>query len=155
MLIPILLGSESDKDFAAKITRVLDEFKAAYEVIVVSAHKVPEKVLQIVKKLNRSSEPICYITIAGRSNGLSGVVAGSSIHPVIACPPFSSKEDYLINIHSTLQMPSDTPVLTVIDPQNAALAALRILALKNPNLKKKLEERVKKVKQNFNIKRIC
>ncbi|MBI5152830.1 AIR carboxylase family protein [Candidatus Peregrinibacteria bacterium] len=155
MLIPILLGSESDKEFAAKIARILDEFKAPYEIIVVSAHKVPEKVFKLVQKLNKSSEPICYITIAGRSNGLSGVVAGSSIHPVIACPPFNSKEDYLINIHSTLQMPSDTPVLTVIDPKNAALAALRILSLKNPNLKKKLEERIKKIKNSFNIKKIC
>ncbi len=155
MLIPILLGSESDKEFAAKITRVLDEFKAPYEIVVVSAHKAPEKVFKIVQKLNKSSDSVCYITIAGRSNGLSGVAAGSSIHPVIACPPFNSKKDYLINIHSTLQMPSDAPVLTVIDPANAALAALKILALKNPNLKKKIEGRIKKVKQSFNIKKIC
>lgn len=149
MLIPILLGSESDKEFAAKITRVLDEFKAAYEIIVVSAHKAPEKVLKIVQKLNKSRDAVCYITIAGRSNGLSGVTAGSSIHPVIACPPFNSKEDYLINIHSTLQMPSDTPVLTVIDPGNAALAALKILSLQNKSLKGKLASRIKKVKKSF------
>ncbi len=42
-------------------------------------------------------------------------------------PPFSDKADMLVNIHSTLQMPSNTPVLTVIDPGNCALAAKRIL----------------------------
>jgi len=155
MLIPILLGSESDREFASKITKILDEFKVPYEIVVVSAHKAPEKVLKIVQKLNKSKDAVCYITIAGRSNGLSGVTAGSSIHPVIACPPFNSKEDYLINIHSTLQMPSDTPVLTVIDPSNAALAAIRILALQNKTLKEKLANRIKKVKNSFNIKKLC
>jgi len=151
MFVQFLLGSESDKEFASKITQVLDEFKVKYVVTVVSAHKAPEKVLQVINKLNKSTEPLCYITIAGRSNGLSGVTAGSAIHPVIACPPFTSKEDYLINIHSTLQMPSDTPVLTVIDPKNAALSAIRILALQDKKLREKIASKIKKVKASFKV----
>ena len=92
---------------------------------------------------------VVYITCAGRSNGLSGVIAGSSVHPVIACPPFSGKDDYLVNIHSTLQMPSDTPVLTVVDPKNAALAAARILSLCDESLRKKVEKRISEVKHSF------
>jgi len=149
MIIPILLGSESDKPWAEKITNVLDEFEVPYEVIVASAHKVPEKVIDIVKTYNKE-DAVCYITIAGRSNGLSGVTAGSSIHPVIACPPFKDKADYSVNIHSTIQMPSDTPVLTVIDPKNAAISAVRILALGNPDLKKKVQKRIDEVKAGFN-----
>ena len=153
MLVPLLLGSESDKDFAKKITDELDLFGVKHDVIVVSAHKAPEKVLTVVEKLNASTEPVCYITVAGRSNGLSGVTAASSVHPVIACPPFANKEDYLVNIHSTLQMPSDTPVLTVIDPKNAALAAVRILALQDENLRKKVEEKIAQTKSSFDVSR--
>lgn len=149
MIIPILLGSESDKEFADKITNVLDEFEAPYKVYVASAHKVPELVLEIVNEYNSKDEPVCYITIAGRSNGLSGVVAGSSVHPVIACPPFKDKEDFIININSTLQMPSDTPVMTVIDPVNAALSAIRILANSDQNLRTKLKGRIEKIKKSF------
>lgn len=67
--------------------------------------------------------------IAGRSNALSGLVASQARQPVIACPPFKDRHDYLINIHSTLQMPSKVPVLTIIDPANAALATEKILKL--------------------------
>lgn len=149
MLAPILLGSESDREHASKIVSELVKFGVKSEVIVASAHKVPEKVIEIVKKYNKSREPVVYVTIAGRSNGLSGVTAGSSIHPVVACPPFSDKADYLVNIHSSLQMPKDTPVLTVIDPQNCALAVVRIFALSNPALQKKLEKHIADVKKSF------
>lgn len=148
MLISILLGSESDRDHAKKITDELDGFEAPYEIKVMSAHKVPEMCFEYVQKMNKEKN-VVYITCAGRSNGLSGVIAGSSVHSVIACPPFSSKEDYLINIHSTLQMPSDTPVLTVIDPKNAALAAIKILALSDEKLRKKISARIKKIKKSF------
>ena len=148
MLIPILLGSDSDRDHAKKITDELDRFGVPYEVKVMSAHKVPELCVEYVAEMNKASD-VVFITCAGRSNGLSGVIAGSSVHPVIACPPFSSKEDYLINIHSTLQMPSDTPVLTVIDQKNAALAAVKILALNDPALRKKVEARINEIKKGF------
>ena len=149
MIVPILLGSDSDKEFAGDIIKVLDHFKVPYKIHIASAHKVPEIVIEIVKEYNASKEPVCYITIAGRSNGLSGVVAGSSVHPIIACPPFKSKEDMMINIHSTLQMPSDTPVLTVLDRSNAALSAIRILANSEPDLRKKIEDHINKIKAKF------
>lgn len=148
-MIPILLGSASDKDFAKKITDVLDQFGLSYKVIVSSAHKVPEKLLSVIEKYDSLKEPVVYITTAGRSNGLSGVTAGATLNPVIACPPFFDKADYLVNVHSTLQMPSDTPVLTVIDPVNAALCAARIFALHNFELRKKIEQRMKELKDSF------
>lgn len=149
MLVPILLGSESDKDFAKKITDLLDEWDVQYKIQVASAHKVPERVFEIVSEYNKFDEKIVYVTIAGRSNGLSGVVAANSVHPVIACPPFKDKEDMLVNMHSTLQMPSDTPVLTVIDPKNAVMAVLRIFALDNSELKEKIENHIKNIKSKF------
>lgn len=123
----IIMGSESDKDFVKKITGQLEKDGISFEENVASAHKDPKKVLEILEKNNASKDRIVYITVAGRSNALSGFCAANSKQPVIACPPFATKEDFMININSTLMMPSKTPVLTVIDPANAALAAKRIL----------------------------
>lgn len=144
------MGSESDRDFANKIAAMFDEWGITVKQHVASAHKVPEKVLEIVNGYNALNEPVCYITIAGRSNGLSGVIAANSVHPVIACPPFKSKEDMLVNIHSTLQMPSDTPVLTAVDPQNAVMGALRILGNSDAELNEKVKQHIKSVKEKFN-----
>ena len=67
-----------------------------------------------------------YVTVAGRSNALSGVVASNSTRPVIACPPFADKDDMMVNINSTLQCPSYVPVMTILEPINVALSIKRI-----------------------------
>lgn len=127
MSVILILGSEKDQSHADKITTELDRLKIPHESVVASAHKNTKKVLELVEK--NENEKVVYITIAGRSNALSGVVAANSTKPVLACPPFADKSDYLVNIHSTLQMPSNTPVLAVIDPVNCAQAAARILKI--------------------------
>ena len=149
MFVPLILGSTVDQDHAAKITAHLDEFEIPYKIHVASAHKVPEQVLDLIKEYDAKGGQVCYITIAGRSNALSGFVAANSIYPVIGCPPFKDKADMAINIHSTLQMPSDTPVLTVLDPQNAAMAAIRILAAGNEDLRKKVHSHIITLKKTF------
>ena len=124
----IIMGSTSDEPHARKITDKLDKYSISWEQHAASAHKQPLKVLEILEA-NKDSKDIIYITIAGRSNALSGFVAANSEFPTLGCPPFSDKSDMLINIHSTLQMPSNTPVLTVIDPGNCALAVKRIFGV--------------------------
>tara|TARA_B100000929_G_scaffold7003_1_gene5910 strand:+ start:2428 stop:2814 length:387 start_codon:yes stop_codon:yes gene_type:complete len=124
----IIMGSTSDEPHAKKITDNLDEYGISWEQHAASAHKQPLKVLEILEA-NKDSKEIIYITIAGRSNALSGFVAANSEFPTLGCPPFADKSDMLINIHSTLQMPSNTPVLTVIDPGNCALAVKRIFGV--------------------------
>ena len=121
----IIMGSTSDEPHAKKITDKLDEFNIPWEQHAASAHKEPLKVLEILEA-HQGEKDLVYITIAGRSNALSGFVAANSEHPTLACPPFSDKADMLVNIHSTLQMPSNTPVMTVIDPGNCSLAVKRI-----------------------------
>ena len=122
------MGSTSDESHAKKITNKLDEYKIDWEQHAASAHKEPLKVLDILNT-NKNKKNIVYITIAGRSNALSGFVAANSMFPTLGCPPFSDKVDMLVNIHSTLQMPSNTPVLTIIDPENCALAVKRIFGV--------------------------
>ena len=125
MKVVIIMGSTSDEPHAKKITDKLDEYNIKWEQHAASAHKEPKKVLDILES-NENNYHILYVTIAGRSNALSGFVAANSSFPTLACPPFSDKTDMLVNIHSTLQMPSNTPVLTVVDPGNCALAIKRI-----------------------------
>ena len=128
MNVIIIMGSTSDEPHAKKITDKLDEFGISWEQHAASAHKEPLKVLEILN-VNKDKENIVYITIAGRSNALSGFVAANSEFPTLGCPPFSDKADMLVNIHSTLQMPSNTPVMTIVDPGNCALAVKRIFGV--------------------------
>jgi len=124
----LIMGSTADEPHAKKITDKLDDYGIGWEQHAASAHKQPLKVLEILEN-NKDGKDIVYITIAGRSNALSGFVAANSEFPTLGCPPFSDKADMLVNIHSTLQMPSNTPVLTVVDPGNCALAVKRIFGV--------------------------
>lgn len=119
------MGSASDESHAKKITDNLDHLNINWEQFVASAHKQPLEVLKILED-NANEESLVYVTIAGRSNALSGFVGANSEFPTIACPPFTDKTDMMVNINSTLQMPSKTPVLTVLDPGNCATAISRI-----------------------------
>lgn len=142
------LGSKTDLDHANKMVDGLKEWGIESEVVVASAHKVPVKVANIIEE-NNKKEDIVYMTIAGRSNALSGVVAANSVHPVLACPPHKDKDDYMVNIHSTLQMPSDTPVLTIVDTGNAVLSIAKIFALKDAALREKVVARIEEVRASF------
>lgn len=124
----LILGSSSDEAHARKITSALEALNIPWEQHVASAHKEPRRLLDLLDRYANERE-IVYVTIAGRSNALSGFVAANSTFPTLACPPFKDKLDLLVNIQSTLQMPSNTPVLTVLDPGNCALAVKRLFDL--------------------------
>ena len=125
-LVFILAGSESDREHILKIQKELDRYNILYRFVVASAHKSTKKVMAILDELNASNRNIIFITVAGRSNALSGVVAAQSKYPVIACPPFKDKMDMMVNINSSLQCPSHVPVMTILEPLNAALTCKRI-----------------------------
>lgn len=145
------MGSQVDMPHAQKMIDLLKEdWGIESEVFVGSAHKVPVKVAKLIEKVN-GEEQVVYITIAGRSNALSGVVAANSVHPVLACPPFADKDDMIVNMNSTLMMPSECPVMTVVDPKNAVLAAAKILALGDKDLKAKVAGRLERVKNSFDL----
>ena len=92
-----------------------------------SAHKQTMSVLNII----RENEPkkVVFVTVAGRSNALSGVVAANTHRPVIACPPFKDKMDMMVNINSSIQCPSKVPVMTILEPGNVALSVSRMFNL--------------------------
>jgi 5-(carboxyamino)imidazole ribonucleotide mutase len=95
-----------------------------------------------LKVHERSDENVVYITVAGLSDALSGVVAGYSKYPVIACPPDSEKFEWS-KAFSSMITPEGVPVSFVAKPENAALAAVKILALSNHSL----HEEIKKYQQ--------
>ena len=74
-----------------------------------------------------------FITVAGRSNALSGVVDANSRHPVIACPPYSDRFGGM-DLLSTVRMPGGVAPMLVLEPEAAALAAAKILAVADQQL---------------------
>ncbi|MEM0357913.1 MAG: AIR carboxylase family protein [Candidatus Bathyarchaeia archaeon] len=134
--VVVLMGSERDLEFAREIGKHLEAFGLAYEFRVASAHKTPEKVLKIIREYE--NENVVYITVAGRSNALSAFVDANTTKPVIACPPYSEKFAGA-DIYSSLRVPSGVGSVVIIEPEGAAIAAAKILALTD----KKLEEGVK------------
>ena len=123
----IIAGSVKDQPFVDRIHEALKQQGIYTKTHVASAHKQTLKLLNLLKTY--TSKKIIYITVAGRSNALSGVVACNSKFPVIACPPFKDKLDMMVNLHSTLQMPSHVPVMTILEPGNVAEAVQRIFDL--------------------------
>jgi phosphoribosylaminoimidazole-succinocarboxamide synthase len=125
--IAMVMGSKADLPHAEKIKSFLEKYELTIEMRVLSAHKNGERITEIADALNHCIEPAVVIAIAGRSNGLGGALAANLSVPVINCPPFKDNADIMMNINSSLMMPSNTPTMTVIHPDNAALAAVRAL----------------------------
>ncbi|MDY0386739.1 MAG: AIR carboxylase family protein [Methanolobus sp.] len=124
--IAIIMGSESDRAVANRVTGVLDGTEYSYDVQVISAHRNPDKLDEYVAQ----SDSKVYIGIAGLSAALPGVIASKTKKPVIGVP-VSSKMMGLDALLSTAQMPPGVPVASVgVDNgANAAYLAIRILDL--------------------------
>ena len=128
--VVILAGSKSDSAHVEKIRNELAKVNILAFVYYSSAHKNTEAVMEILQNYEYcTSSKIIYITVAGLSNALSGVVSANVSRPVIACPPFADKADYQVNIHSTLQMPSGVPSACVLRPDNVASFCKRLFVL--------------------------
>lgn len=139
MFVVIIMGSPSDADFCDRITDALDDFGIRWETRVASAHKVPRELLDLLKEYEADVAPKVYVTVAGRSNALSGLVDAQVSAPVIACPPYSNKfsgGDLL----SSLRMPSGVAPAVVLEPESAALLAAKMLALAKPDLRQAVRE---------------
>jgi 5-(carboxyamino)imidazole ribonucleotide mutase len=133
----VLMGSEKDLEFCREIAKHLKALGVEYEFRVASAHKTPDQVLKILKELEK--EKIVYVTVAGRSNALSAFADANTSKPVIACPPYSEKFGGA-DIYSSLRVPSGIGSLVTIEPEGAAIAAAKILALEDRELEKRVKD---------------
>lgn len=137
-MVIIIVGSPSDKPLAQQIVQALQSFDIPVEVRVASAHKTPDHLLALLAAYESDPQPKVYITVAGRSNALSGMVDAQVAAPVIACPPYADKfagGDLL----SSLRVPSGVAPAVVLEPDGAALLAAKILGLGEPALRQKVQ----------------
>ena len=132
--VVILMGSKSDLPFVARITDALDALGVDYCRRVASAHKSARYLLDLLAEYEAGGEVGVYITVAGRSNALSGMVDANVAAPVIACPPYSEKYGGA-DLYSSLRMPSGVAPAVVIEPAGAALLAAKILAVGDAELR--------------------
>lgn len=152
----VIMGSERDLDFSREIAKYLKLLGVNYEFRVASAHKTPEKVLEIIREFE--GETVVYVTVAGRSNALSAFIDGNTSKPVIACPPYSDKFSGA-DILSSLRVPSGIGSVVTIEPEGAAIAATKILAVQDPeleaNVKRYQEDKRKELdKANESVKKL-
>ncbi|RPJ49785.1 MAG: AIR carboxylase family protein, partial [Chloroflexi bacterium] len=99
-----------------------------------SAHKTAAHTLRLLQEYEADPRPKVYITVAGRSNALSGFTDGAVCAPVIACPP-TSDSFAGGDIYSSLRMPSGIAAAVVLEPANAAMLAAKILGLADPQIR--------------------
>lgn len=135
--VVILMGSKADLGWADQIANALKSFGIESVEHVASAHKVPMKCYNLIKEYEK--ENVVFITIAGMSNALSGFSDAQTYCPVIACPPYSDKFAGA-DLYSSIRMPSGVAPLTVLSPENAALAAAKIIGLANPDVRQKVAD---------------
>jgi 5-(carboxyamino)imidazole ribonucleotide mutase len=135
--VAIIMGSESDRELAEEAAGILEELGVPHEVRVYSAHRDPEG----LKKYIEEAEAEVFIAIAGLSAALPGFIASHTLKPVVGVPR-SVKLLGLDALLSMVQMPRGVPVAVVgIDAaKNAALLAAEIIALREPELKRRLKD---------------
>ncbi len=143
-LVGIIMGSDSDLDIMGEAAKVLDEFGVANEVRVLSAHRTPEETSAYVKGAADKGIKV-IIAGAGGSAHLAGVTAAQTNLPVISIPVKRDGHDHEA-LWSNVAMPPGIPLATMPENggKNAALLALRILALSDAELAKKYDSFVKK-----------
>ena len=137
-LVVILMGSKADTEHCTKISEACKQFGLDTVTRIGSAHKTAEHTLTILREYESDSRPKVYITVAGRSNALSGFTDGAVSAPVIACPPLSDSFGGA-DIYSSLRMPSGIAPAVVLEPVNAALLAAKILGLVDESVREQVK----------------
>ena len=153
-VVGIIMGSVSDMETMASAREVLGEFGVPCELRVISAHRTPDEMFAYAQ--NAASRGLKVIIAgAGGAAHLPGMTAAKTLLPVIGVPVQSKALSGMDSLLSIAQMPAGVPVATMAigNATNAALLAVRILALSDVSLLKKLDtyahamqERVKSLK---------
>lgn len=149
--ISIIIGSKSDYETMKGCMETLEKFGVAYEMIISSAHRSPERTHTYVKKAEEKGAQV-FIAAAGMAAHLAGAIAANTTRPVIGVPMESGSLGGEDALWSTVMMPAGMPVATVAIGKagaiNSAYLAVQILALNDNELHIKLkEDRVSKAKK--------
>lgn len=150
--VAVIMGSISDLDVVKPAIDTLKSFGVEVEARVISAHRTPDLAHEYAKSaIDNNIEVI--ICAAGKAAHLGGVIAAFTPLPVIGLPVKSSTMDGLDSLLSMVQMPAGIPVACVAinGGLNAGLLAVQILAVKYPELMKKLQEYKENLAKKINI----
>ena len=140
--VGIIMGSDSDLPIVRKAMDMLSSFNVPYEVHVYSAHRTPDEAGQFAAAARENGFGV-LIAAAGMAAHLAGAVAARTSLPVIGIPCKSSALDGIDALLSTVQMPTGVPVATVAinGAANAALLAIQILGVSDPEIAARLDEK--------------
>jgi 5-(carboxyamino)imidazole ribonucleotide mutase len=134
-VVAVIAGSKSDKEIVDEATTALLELGVPYEVRFISAHRNPEELKRYVTKCPAK----VFIAVAGLSAHLSGVVASTTLKPVIGVP-VNVKLQGLDSLLSMVQMPPGVPVgcVGIDNARNAGILAAEILAIEDQSVRANL-----------------
>ena len=151
--VAIVMGSDSDWPIMEAAALTLADFKIAYEVELLSAHRMPEEMMAYGKSAASRGIKI-IIAGAGGAAHLPGMLASISALPVIGVPILLKALEGIDSLLSIAQMPAGIPVATVGigNAKNAGLLAVRMLSVGNPDLVKAIENQMAELNESVKIK---
>ena len=149
-MVSVVIGSTSDEPVIQETVKVLEDMGVDYEVRVMSAHRVPERVREYALEAPQRGVEV-FIAAAGGAAALPGVLASWSTLPVIGVPLASSELKGLDSLMAVAQMPPGIPVACVAvgswGARNAAFLAAEILGLKYDRIKQAYERYRQKLRE--------
>ncbi len=148
VVVSVVMGSDSDLPVMEEAVKVLAEFAIPHELFLTSAHRTPERTTVFARGAAKRGVRIIIVG-AGAAAHLAGVIASQTLLPVIGVPIDATSLQGLDALLATVQMPGGIPVATMAigkaGAKNAALFAVRILALEDAVLQKKLQSYIRKM----------
>ena len=138
--VAVIMGSDSDWPVVKAACAQLKEFGVPFEAHILSAHRTPAAAAQFAKAARDNGFGV-IICAAGMAAHLAGAFAANTTLPVIGIPMKGGAQDGMDALLATVQMPSGIPVATVAinGAKNAAVLAVQMLAIENPELARKLD----------------
>jgi 5-(carboxyamino)imidazole ribonucleotide mutase len=151
--VAIIMGSDSDWPIMEEAAKALDSFGISYTAEVVSAHRMPEEMVEFAKTAAAKGYKV-IIAGAGGAAHLPGMVASLSTLPVIGVPVSLKNLEGMDSLLSIVQMPGGIPVATVgIDnAKNAGILAARIIGSSDANVAKKVEAQLADIREEAKAK---
>ena len=155
VLVSVVMGSDSDLPIMTEATKILEEFGIGYELILTSAHRTPQRTTRFAALAAGRGIKIIIVG-AGAAAHLAGVISSQTLLPVIGVPIDATALHGLDALLSTVQMPGGIPVATMAigkaGAKNAALFAVRLLALEDNKIKSSLSAYIEKMAKDVEKK---
>jgi phosphoribosylaminoimidazole carboxylase, PurE protein len=155
VLVSVVMGSDSDLPIMTEAAKILEEFAIGHELILTSAHRTPERTTKFAKAAAKRGVKVIIVG-AGAAAHLAGVIAAQTPLPVIGIPIDATSLHGLDALLSTIQMPGGVPVAGMAigkaGAKNAALFAIRILALADQSIDSNLLAHIQKMAKDVEKK---